>query len=80
MRLTDLQNKEIVDIETGKLIGVIIDIILDDKGFLDTLIVERKKFLVSLFTSKNEIEVKWNQIKKIGEDVILVKLNNTIEI
>ena len=80
MRLTDLQNKEIVDIETGKLVGVIIDIILDDKGFLDTLIVERKKFLVSLFTSKNEIEVKWNQIKKIGEDVILVKLNNTIEI
>lgn len=74
MRLTDLQNKDIIDIQTGKVIGGIIDIILDNKGNLESLIVEKKKFLISLFTSKDEIEVKWQQIEKIGEDVILVNI------
>ena len=76
MRLSELQNKDIVDIETGKVIGDIIDITLDMNGNLDSLIVEKKKFLVSMFSSKDEFEIKWNQVEKIGEDVILVKMNN----
>lgn len=74
MRLTELQNKDIVDIETGKVIGDIVDVSFELGGNLDSLIVEKKKFLISMFSSKDEIEVKWNQIKKIGEDVILVEL------
>lgn len=74
MRLTELQNKDIVDIETGKVIGDIVDVSFELGGNLDGLIVEKKKFLISMFSSKDEIEVKWNQIKKIGEDVILVEL------
>lgn len=74
VRLTDLQNKDIIDIKTGKVIGGIIDIILDEQGTLESLVVERKKFLVSLFSSKDEIEIKWKQINKIGEDVILVSI------
>ena len=37
-------------------------------------IVEKYKFLVSLFRN-NVVEIKWNQIKKIGTDVILVDMN-----
>lgn len=74
MRLTELQNKDIVDIETGKVIGDIIDVSFENDGSLSSLIVEKKKFLISMFSSKDEIEVKWNQVKKIGEDVILIEL------
>ena len=78
MRLSELQNKDIVDVETGKVIGDIVDVILENSGSLGGLIVEKKKFLLSMFSSKDEIEVKWNQIEKIGEDVILVRINNNI--
>ena len=39
------------------------------------LIVEKNRFLISMFTNKNEIEISWKQIEKIGEDVILVKID-----
>ena len=42
---------------------------------MDTVLIEKSKFFDSLFTTKNEIEIKWNQIEKIGEDVILVRIN-----
>ena len=70
MRLSELQAKDIVTTD-GKLIGNIIDIeILDGK--IKNLIVEKSKFLVSMFSSKDEFEIKWEQIKTIGDDVILV--------
>ncbi|HPF83668.1 MAG TPA: YlmC/YmxH family sporulation protein [Bacilli bacterium] len=77
MRLTDLQDKDIVDIETGKLIGKIIDISLNDTGLLENLIVFKTKFFISLFSTKKEIIVNWKQIEKIGEDIILVRLNTS---
>ena len=79
MRLSELQNKDIVDIETGKVIGDIVDVMLDLNGNLDSLIVEKKKFLVSMFSSKAEFEVKWDQVAKIVEDVILVRMSKEKE-
>lgn len=74
MRLTDLQSKDIIDIATGSFVGRIVDIVLDDKGVLDSLVVEKRRFFFSLFSSKNEIIVKWNQIQKVGEDVIIINI------
>lgn len=75
MRLSDLQSKDIININDGKKIGEIIDINLSNNGSLDSLIVEKSKFLVSMFSTKDEVEIKWENIEKIGEDVILVKIN-----
>lgn len=75
MRLSELQNKDVVNIIDGKKIGNIIDIMIEDNGNMKSLIVEKSKFLVSMFTSNGEIEIKWDQIKKIGEDVILVSMH-----
>lgn len=75
MRLSDLQKKEVVNVIDGKNVGSIIDINIDNQGKLESLIVEKSVFLVSMFTTRNELEIKWNQIQKIGEDVILVTLS-----
>lgn len=69
MRLSDLQNKDIVNVIDGKKIGNIIDVSLDETGKMISLIVAKSKF--SLFNN-SEMEIKWDQISKIGEDVILI--------
>ena len=77
MRLSELQSKDIVALEDGKKIGNVIDVLIDEKGNLIALIIQQSKFLNNFFSSQGEIEIKWDQIKKIGEDVILVNRNIT---
>ena len=72
MRLSDLQNKNVINLIDGKNIGSIIDLEINEDGNAIGLIVEKYKFLISSFSSKKEMLIKWKQIKKIGEDVILV--------
>ena len=70
MYLSEIQKKEIINIDTGKKIGTIIDVIVSEDGQIKSLLLEeknRKKFSI-----KEEYEVKWNQIIKIGDDIILI--------
>lgn len=73
MRLSEIQNKDVININTGMKIGNIIDIkVNSESGKIESLILEKRKFS-SIFSSNDEIEIYWNQINKIGEDVILVE-------
>jgi len=74
VRLSDLQHKDVINISDGSKVGNIIDVKIDSNGNMEGLIVEKSKFFVSMFSTKNELEVKWTQIEKIGEDVILVNV------
>lgn len=75
MNLSDLQNKDIVNIIDGKKIGNIIDARFNiGSGVIEKLIIEPTK---SLFSLKNsELEINFSEIKKIGEDVILIEIKN----
>lgn len=72
MRLSDLQNKDVVDVATGKRIGNVIDAEIEEL-FIRLIIYDKKGFF-SLKAS-DEVGIKWSQIKKIGTDVILVTKN-----
>lgn len=74
MRLSELQNKKVVNVHDGSYIGDIIDVNISNEGVLESLIVEKSKFLISRFTTKDEILIKWDKIEKIGEDVILTSI------
>mgnify|MGYP003318284568 CR=1 FL=1 len=75
MRLSDLQNKDIVNINDGKNIGSIIDVTIDEKsGNIISFIIEPNKNFFKLFNRGVDTEINWNSITKIGEDVILVKI------
>jgi len=74
VRLSELQNKTVVNLTDGKNIGNIIDLSIDENGKAIGLIVEKHKFLISYFSSQKEFSIKWEQIEKIGEDVILVRV------
>ena len=75
MRLSELQRKDIVNINDGRIIGRIIDADISDKdGSLISLIIERSKYLRNIFSNESEITIKFVQIKKLGSDVILIEI------
>ena len=77
MNISDLQSKNIIDLNTGKNLGKIIDLVLDENGNTIELILEKKKSIFNLFNKENTT-IKWSDISKIGEDVILINfIDNT---
>lgn len=75
MRLSDLQRKDVINVNDGRKIGVIIDVNISIEGNMTSLVVDSGGFF-SKFSSHNELEIAWSQVKKIGEDVILVSIDN----
>lgn len=74
MRLSELAKKDVININDGSKIGNITDILIDDKGYVLSLVVDKSNFSFSFFTSKDEMLIDFNNIEKIGEDVIIVKI------
>ena len=75
MRLSELQNRNLVNVSNGKNIGNIIDVNIDyQSGNIKSFIIESKGSILTFLNKDNDMEVKWNDIQKIGEDVILVNM------
>ena len=75
MRLSELQYKNLVNVSNGKNIGNIIDVNIDyQSGNIKSFIIESKGSILTFLNKDNDMEVKWNDIQKIGEDVILVNM------
>ena len=70
-----LQNKNIVSVSDGRNIGNIIDVKIDEEtGEIISLIVEPNKAFFTFSNKGMDTEIKWKNITKIGEDVILVNI------
>lgn len=77
MKLSELGGKEIVNLNNGGRLGIINDSDLridKDTGKIISLLVPDKNQF-RLFSSKNEIEIMWQDIKKIGEDMMIVEVD-----
>ena len=74
MRLSDLQQKMVINVKDGKHLGVIMDAEIDSDGQINYFIVMSKHFFRRFFKSEPEASVAIKQIVKIGTDVILVDL------
>ncbi|WP_294371125.1 YlmC/YmxH family sporulation protein [uncultured Clostridium sp.] len=74
--LNAMRNMEVIDILTGSKMGYISDFKIDcSTNKIVSLILPGE--IKSWFSKDDNIEVKWNDIVKIGSDVILVKVNET---
>ena len=76
MHLSELQLKEVINISTGKKMGIIIDVVVDKEGRLKDLILEEKRSNKKFMSPREESIIKWQQIVKIGDDIILVDTRN----
>lgn len=75
--LSQLRQMEVIDISEGKRLGFIGDIIFnEDFTKIESLVIPSQNGLLSIFKKKDEIHIKWNQIRTIGVDIILVDTSN----
>lgn len=74
MKLSDLQEKDVVNINDGRKIGRIIDAEVDINGKINYLVVDEKRGLKGLLSYNGDINITFDKIKRIGTDVILVEL------
>lgn len=76
MRLCDLKEKEIINVCTCKSLGCPVDLEFDQKtGCLQALVVASPGRFCGFFNRENEYVIPWNCICQIGEDIILVEMN-----
>lgn len=75
MLLSELQNKTLISMNDGRNIGTIVDVKVDEvNGNILSLIIEQNKKGFSFTSKGNQEEIKWDNINKIGEDVILINV------
>lgn len=76
MKISEIQRKDIININDGTIVGRIVDIEINlNSGKIDNIIIEKNKQIKNLFTTEKETKVNFEQIKKIGGDVILIDYN-----
>ncbi len=76
MHLSELQTKEVINITSGRRVGMIIDVIVDSDGRIRSFILEERRRSRKFLSPREELELSWNQIIKIGDDIILVDTRN----
>ncbi len=71
----DFKHKEVVNINNGKRLGYVQDVCADlETGMITSIIVPGNNKVLNLFSSNNEVIIPWQNIKCIGEDLILVEI------
>ncbi len=72
-RIYDLREKQVISLADGCLLGNVSDVEIDvENGKLTALVVVGRKS-VGLFGKEEEFVVSWDDIEKIGDDVIIVR-------
>ncbi len=73
MLLHDLQSKDVVNVLDGTKLGKVTDLEIDDlSGKITSVIVNGNSKFLNFFTGSNQVSIKWDQIVKIGGEVIIV--------
>jgi len=81
IRLSDLEGKEVINMIDGARLGVIgeADMVIDiHTGDIQSIILPRKNNIFSLWMDRQHIIIPWQSVKKIGNEVVIVELDNTV--
>ena len=71
----DFKHKEVINIRDGKRLGFVQDVCANlEDGTITSIIVPGSNRIISVFSSANDIVIPWQNIKCIGDDVILVEI------
>lgn len=76
--LCELRNKEVVNVADGKRLGRIFDMVFTINGGIQGIVVPGDRTLFKPFGGADSVFIPWNSICKIGDDVILVELGNSL--
>lgn len=76
MTLSELRTKEVIDIKDGKRLGKVMDIefCVVDSRVTAIVVPADTSFMQSLRGEKCGLVIPWEDIRRIGDDVILVSV------
>lgn len=75
-RIEDLKQKEVINIQDGSRLGFVSDVDINVKtGCIINIIVDGPCKVFGLFGKNTEYVINWCDIKKIGDDIILVDVD-----
>lgn len=76
MLLSDIGDKEIINIHDGSKLGIVADtdMVIDVEGKIRALLLTPR---FRLFKGKgfNELKIPWGSVTKVGDDILFVDLN-----
>lgn len=76
----DIKNKEVINIYDGKSLGFVEDIEVNlERGTIEGIIVPEPRGFFSFFGRSGEQVIRWRDIKRIGDDVILVDVAGLLD-
>ena len=71
----DFKHKEVINISDGRRLGFVQDVCADlETGTIKAIIVPGNNKFLSFFSQGNDITIPWENIRCIGEDLILVEI------
>lgn len=75
-RSSDLKQKEVINISDGKRLGFVCDVEINlEDGKIEAIIIPAGGRLFGFMGKDSEFLIPWERIKKIGEDIILVDMD-----
>jgi YlmC/YmxH family sporulation protein len=78
-RTSDFKQKEVININDGKRLGFVCDVEIDLKsGRLQSIVIPGGNRLLGILGKDSEYIIPWERIKKIGEDIILVEIDERL--
>ncbi|WP_353094049.1 YlmC/YmxH family sporulation protein [Tissierella praeacuta] len=79
LKLSEIREKEIININNGERMGYIDDFELNlEEGRVDAIVINGMGRVLGFFGKNSEMVIAWNDIIKIGTDTILVDYKNEI--
>ena len=75
IRVSDLRQRDVVNVVDGRRLGMIKDFHLDvGEGRIRAIVLPGMGKFLGLWGKNDDVEVPWEKIIKIGVDVILVEI------
>lgn len=73
VRISELRDRDVVNVNDGRRLGIISDVDLDtESGDINAIIIPGEGGFMGVLGKKQDIIIPWDRIVKVGVDTILV--------
>lgn len=80
VKTSELRMKDVINVVDGRRLGLIGDLELDlEQGAIRAVVVPGMSRFMGIFGRDRDTVIEWQQIQKIGQDVILVEITGGYE-
>ncbi len=76
MSFSELRQKDVINVCDGRRLGRPIDLVLNERACVEAIVVpDNCGFWSFIRPDREGLVIPWNRIRRIGDDVILVELD-----